>query len=75
MLAAQPDKSIMNVYNFQKVCITQHALFYHSFILRLPGPTRFEDRAARKTLRNCRGSAGGVVCRRHSAGSDISVGG
>lgn len=44
MLAAQPEKSIMNVYNFQKVCLNASALGAKLNVLR------FQDQLAMKIV-------------------------
>lgn len=75
MLAAQPDKSIMNVYNFQKVCsplLLTHRLLELS---DSAGSTRSEDCAPRKTLMyRCRPKRRPVRCR-YFARTAIHLGG
>ena len=49
MLAAQPDKSILNVYNFQKVFIHPENVFTR-YLNSITGSDHTEDSIARKTF-------------------------
>lgn len=79
MLTAQSDKSILNVYNFQKVwCVPSLVSNFsaHSCPFAVPsGPACAENCPAGETVMYRCGPARRLLCRWNLAGKDISLGG
>lgn len=74
MLASQPDKSILNLYTFQKVIYTTRSSTLTLLIIDL-GSNQPENGVARKTHMYCDGSTRRLLCRRNCTRADISMGG
>lgn len=79
VLSAQPEKSIMNVYNFQKVgrCSQTQTLLTrlnNDDVTHL-GPTSTQDCATRKTLMYCCRPQRSILCWRNIARSRVFMGG
>jgi hypothetical protein len=73
ILAAQQDKSILNIYNFQKVAVMLQNRFNlpHPFL----GPTRFENCSPREAFVHCARYFGKILCGGNYTRSNISMGG
>lgn len=73
MLAAQSDKALLNVYNFQKACISQAWLPITD--CRQTGPGRPKGGPAGKADLPGIRSKGKILCRWYRSGANISLGG
>jgi hypothetical protein len=74
ILSAQQDKSILNVYNYQKVRLksTESAGLTNTDEV---GPTSSQDRSLGKAFMHRHRSSGSLLCRRDWSGKNLSLGG